>query len=87
MWHKPSRHKIVGSHLERLRKHRGVTQSDLAKRLKKPQSFISNYESGQRRIDLLEFAAIVSELNEDPRIVSAEIFDALVKPARSARSR
>ncbi len=43
--------------LERLRAARvkaGLTQVDVAKRLGKPQSFVSSCESGQRRIDVVE---------------------------------
>jgi transcriptional regulator with XRE-family HTH domain len=88
VWHKPRKHeKTIGVHLQRLRKQQGVTQAVLAERLDKPQSFVSSYERGERRIDLLEFVTIVSALGADPRIIGAQIFDALAKPARSARSR
>ncbi len=33
----------------------GLTQVDVARRLKKPQSFISKFETGERRIDPVEF--------------------------------
>ncbi len=49
--------KDYGVFLERLRKARidaGLTQVDVAKRLKKPQSFVSKAESGERRIDVVE---------------------------------
>jgi predicted transcriptional regulator len=41
--------------------------------LRKPQSFISNYERGQRRIDVLEMLRIVEALRGDPRRVFEEI--------------
>jgi transcriptional regulator with XRE-family HTH domain len=45
----------------------------LAKLLRKPQSFVSNYERGQRRIDVLELLRIVDALEGDARAVFAEI--------------
>ena len=35
-----------------------LTQSDLAKRLGQPQSFVSKYESGERLLDLVELRRI-----------------------------
>jgi transcriptional regulator with XRE-family HTH domain len=35
-----------------------LRQSDLAERLGQPQSFVSKYESGERRLDLLELRQI-----------------------------
>ena len=37
-------------------------QVDLARRLGRPQSFVSKYESGERRVDLVELRAICGEL-------------------------
>jgi transcriptional regulator with XRE-family HTH domain len=48
------------------RKDAGMTQQELANRLKRPQSFVSAYESGQRRIEVLEFLQIVGALGADP---------------------
>ena len=48
------------------RKGAGLTQIDLAKRLKKPQSFIAKYEGGERRIDVVEFLAITRAMGADP---------------------
>ena len=36
-----------------------LTQHDLAKRLKKPQSFVAKYEGGERRVDVVEFLGIM----------------------------
>lgn len=43
----------------------GLTQQQLADRLGKPQSFISKYEGGERRIDVIEFIAIADALQID----------------------
>lgn len=43
--------------VERLRKARlsaGLTQIQVAKKLRRPQSHISNVESGQQRVDIIE---------------------------------
>jgi transcriptional regulator with XRE-family HTH domain len=43
--------------VERLRKAReeaGFTQFEVAKKLKRPQSHVSNVESGQQRVDVVE---------------------------------
>lgn len=49
-----------------LRKNEGITQTDLASRLKKPQSFVSKYETGERRIDVIEFLEISKAIKADP---------------------
>jgi transcriptional regulator with XRE-family HTH domain len=36
----------------------GLTQSQLAKLLGKPQSFVAKYELGERRLDVIEFTEI-----------------------------
>ena len=40
--------------LRNVRTEAGLTQTDVAHRLKQPQSFVSKYESGERRLDILE---------------------------------
>jgi len=39
-----------------------LSQVELAKKLKRPQSFISKYESGERRLDLIELREICHAL-------------------------
>lgn len=40
----------------------GLRQADLARKLGEPQSFVSRYESGERRLDVLELRQICSAL-------------------------
>lgn len=44
--------------LRQIRLGAGLRQEDLAIRLNEPQSFVSKYESGERRLDLIELRAI-----------------------------
>ena len=40
----------------------GLRQADLARKLGEPQSFVSRYESGDRRLDVLELRQICEVL-------------------------
>jgi len=73
VWVQPREYKLVGAVLAAVRDQAGLTQKQLAKLLRKPQSFVSSYERGQRRIDVLEFLRIVDALEADPRAVFMEI--------------
>lgn len=48
------------------RKRQGLTQRAFADLLGKPQSFVSKYESGERRLDVVEFCQIAKVLRENP---------------------
>jgi transcriptional regulator with XRE-family HTH domain len=43
--------------LREARRQAGLTQADVARRLGKPQSFVSKCESGERRVDFVELLA------------------------------
>lgn len=51
--------------LKQKRKQQKISQKQLAEQLKKPQSFISKYESGERRLDFIEFISIAKLLHID----------------------
>src|SRR6266403_1394202 len=50
----------------RARKAAGLTQHALARRLARPQSFVAKYEGGERRLDVVEFVAVVRAIGGDP---------------------
>jgi len=47
------------------RKRAGFTQQKLAELIEKPQSYVSKYESGERRLDLIEFIDVAEALQFD----------------------
>ena len=48
------------------RKASGLTQAEVAAKLKRPQSFVAKYENGERRLDVVEFLDVMRALNADP---------------------
>lgn len=51
-------HRALLDALRQIREAAALRQLDVAKRLHVPQSFVSKYESGERRLDLLELEQI-----------------------------
>lgn len=47
------------------REEAGLTQVNVAEKLGKPQSFVSKYERGERRLDFTEFVELVDLLGID----------------------
>jgi transcriptional regulator with XRE-family HTH domain len=83
--------------LRQIRMNAGLKQTELAERLGQSQSFVSKYESGERRLDLLELRQICeaigmslldfvrnfeSSMNEGERTVSKSIKALLGKRAK-----
>lgn len=65
------------------RKRAGLTQAALAKRLRRPQSFVSKYEQGERRIDVVEFLEIAQALRFEPTLFIARLRKSRQGTARS----
>jgi len=72
-----TRNKKLLNYFVALRKSRGYLQRTLADKLRRPQSFVSKYESGERRIDLLEFIEICKAMNIDPNVAFVKLLEAL----------
>lgn len=52
----------LGQLLKSIREEKGLLQREVAERLGAPQSFVSKYESGERRIDVPELRRIAAVL-------------------------
>jgi transcriptional regulator with XRE-family HTH domain len=65
--------KVLPSILTSLRLDLGLRQIDLAQKLGRPQSFVSKYESGERRLDLLEINQICIALHVSMSEVVARV--------------
>lgn len=59
--------------LVKARKGRGLTQIQVAAKLRYPQSFVSKYERGERRLDVVEFLDVARVLGVDPCDVLRQI--------------
>lgn len=66
------RHEFLVNCLVSRRVEAGLTQMELARRLGQYQSFVARLESGQRRVDVVEFLQLSEVLQFDPiEILSA----------------
>ena len=52
--------------LQNARLKKQFTQAEVAATLGKPQSFVSKYESGERRLDVVEFVGVCKALGIRP---------------------
>ena len=52
--------------LIKARKDAGLKQSDVAAKIGQPQSFVSKYERGERRLDVIEFFRVADAIGFDP---------------------
>jgi len=55
-------YKVLQEQLVAARRKADMTQEELAKRLKRPQSFVAKYEGGERRLDIIELLEIAAIL-------------------------
>ena len=58
----PADQKKLQALLRQVRLEAGLTQEEVARRLDRPQSFVSKYETGERRLDILELRQVLAAL-------------------------
>jgi transcriptional regulator with XRE-family HTH domain len=69
------RHRALCVALKSARKSAGLSQEELASRLKTSQTVIARIEIGERRIDVIEFIDLAKVLRLDPRAMLTELMD------------
>ena len=64
----------------------GLTQIDLARKLGRPQSFVSKYERGERRLDVIEFLEVAHAIGIDPSHFIRKLQQAAIAKRRTRPS-
>ena len=70
---------ILKTKLVTMRKVAGLTQRQLAKRLKREHSFVSRIELGERRLDVVEFYWVCRSCDQDPKSIYNELLKEFAK--------
>ncbi len=68
-------HQTLIQILVEARQRAGMTQRDLAARIKRPHSFVGRMEAGERRVDVIEFIEIARVLGADPKGLFGRLVD------------
>lgn len=71
------RYEVFRSLLVELRERGELTQVDVATRLGKPQSYVSKYERGERRLDVVEMLDIAGALEVNPTHILRDLIKKL----------
>ena len=73
--------------LAKMRAAAGLSQRQLAAALAVPHSWVAKVDSGERRIDLVEFGWFCTACAASPASEAAAFFEQDAKPARAASGR
>jgi transcriptional regulator with XRE-family HTH domain len=68
---------VLRTELQALRQRQRLSQAEVARRLAKPQSFVSKYEKGERRLSVIEFIDVVRALGGEPATVLRRLLPAI----------
>jgi len=67
--------------LVQARRGAGLSQAEFARRLSRPQALVSKYESGERRIDVVELLAIAEAIGTE----TVGCIQVLVRASRTSK--
>ena len=68
---------VLRAELRALRERHRLTQEEVARRLGKPQSFVSKYEGGERRLSVIEFIDVARAIGEEPASALRKVISAI----------
>lgn len=63
------KYELLRTLLIEARKEAGLTQVEVADRLGRTQAYVSRYENGSRRLDVIEFFEVAEVIDFDPLIL------------------
>ena len=72
-------YRVLQRWLRQWRKQAGLTQRGLGVRMRKPQSWVHNCETGNRRVDVTEFVAWTKACRVSPRTAFGRLLAELAK--------
>ena len=75
----------LAAHLRAAREEQEVTQTVLAQRLGRPQSYVAKYERGERQLDLIEYLLITNALGIDDWVIARRVKQVLARPGKALR--
>jgi len=75
-----SEYTSLRSELRQAREAAGISQRELATRLNVPHSWVAKVETGERRIDLVEFGWFIAACGLDPIEASSRVLRSLSRP-------
>jgi transcriptional regulator with XRE-family HTH domain len=78
---------VLAGLLRSMREEAGLTQAEVGERLGRSQSFVSDYEAGQRRLDLVDLLDLSGLLGVELSEVVDRFVALVSEQKRSARSR
>ena len=78
--HSPEYERVLAVLVD-MRKKTGMTQRDLAKKLGREHSFVWRIETGERRLDVIEFHWVCQALGQDTAAIYKKLIRAITVPA------
>lgn len=78
-------HEHLRQRLTEERKDAGLTQAELGELLQRPQSYVSKYETGEHRLDVIELVEIANALELNAADLVDEIQRLVLKARKSGR--
>jgi len=70
-------YRLLPPFLREMREKAGLTQRQIGKKLKKPQSYVYNCETANRRVDITEFIAWSRACGVNPKTAFSRLFKLL----------
>jgi transcriptional regulator with XRE-family HTH domain len=78
-------YRLLRARLRETRENAGLSQRELAARLRVPPSWVAKVEAGERRIDFVEFCWFAAACEADAAKLAAEVIAALGRSPSSNR--